>query len=305
MPVEAAHLNDDPFFLGVVVAVVVAVFADREFHGLFGLRFDIPARRVLAQIVPKELQALVRPIQVGGQIGVELAAIVLQHGKVEGQVEVVVLDLQVFRLVRLGGQLQPIVAAGPAYDQGLRVGIVGDGRLALLCPEPGEQAARDQGHRQHRGSQHKGAALLQKCFTVDFLTKKQKKNEGEVPQYYIENSHEAIIDPVEWEAVQVEMARRKQLGNVNFGGNVFRGRIKCGVCGGWYSQKTWHSTDPYKSYVVQCADKYKKNKPFCLLIQQACFTAVLASPFLAFIPEIFKGCRLSFLLHTTHQDPAS
>ena len=110
---------------------------------------------------------------------------------------------------------------------------------------------------------YKGAALLQKCFTVDFLTKKQKKNEGEVPQYYIENSHEAIIDPVEWEAVQEEMARRKQLGNVNFGGNVFRGRIKCGVCGGWYSQKTWHSTDPYKSYVVQCADKYKKNKPFC------------------------------------------
>lgn len=38
-----------------------------------------------------------------------------------------------------------------------------------------------------------GDALLQKTFTVDFLTKKRFKNEGHVPQYYVENSHEAII----------------------------------------------------------------------------------------------------------------
>ncbi|MEN6326925.1 MAG: recombinase family protein, partial [Syntrophomonas sp.] len=42
---------------------------------------------------------------------------------------------------------------------------------------------------------YKGDAILQKRFTVDFLTKKQKVNEGEVPQYYVENSHPAIISP--------------------------------------------------------------------------------------------------------------
>ena len=36
-----------------------------------------------------------------------------------------------------------------------------------------------------------GSAKLQKRFTVDFLQKKMKVNEGEVPQYYVENSHEA------------------------------------------------------------------------------------------------------------------
>lgn len=36
---------------------------------------------------------------------------------------------------------------------------------------------------------YKGSALLQKSFTVDFLEKKIKPNEGEVPQYYIEHSH--------------------------------------------------------------------------------------------------------------------
>ena len=42
---------------------------------------------------------------------------------------------------------------------------------------------------------YKGDALLQKSCTVDFLTKKTKTNEGEVPQYYVENNHEAIIAP--------------------------------------------------------------------------------------------------------------
>ncbi len=59
---------------------------------------------------------------------------------------------------------------------------------------------------------YKGSALLQKKFTVDFLTKKTKVNEGEVPQYYVEESHPAIIPPEEFELVQAEMARRKELG---------------------------------------------------------------------------------------------
>ena len=44
-----------------------------------------------------------------------------------------------------------------------------------------------------QNEKYKGDALLQKGFTVDFLTKKFKKNEGEVPQYYVEASHEPII----------------------------------------------------------------------------------------------------------------
>lgn len=39
---------------------------------------------------------------------------------------------------------------------------------------------------------YKGDALLQKTFTTDFLTKKMKINEGEVPQFYVKNSHEGM-----------------------------------------------------------------------------------------------------------------
>ena len=43
---------------------------------------------------------------------------------------------------------------------------------------------------------YKGDALLQKSYTVDFLTKKKKINEGEIPQYYVEGNHEAIVRDV-------------------------------------------------------------------------------------------------------------
>lgn len=59
---------------------------------------------------------------------------------------------------------------------------------------------------------YKGDALLQKKFTVDFLTKKQKVNEGEVPQYYVANSHPAIIDPEIFDLVQYELKKRKEDG---------------------------------------------------------------------------------------------
>ena len=50
--------------------------------------------------------------------------------------------------------------------------------------------------------------MLQKSYTVDFLTKKVKTNEGEVPQYYVENNHPAIIEPELFDLVQSEIQRR-------------------------------------------------------------------------------------------------
>ena len=91
---------------------------------------------------------------------------------------------------------------------------------------------------------YKGDALLQKTFTVDFLTKKHKQNEGEVPQYYVKGNHEAIIPPEEFEQVQAELARRKRASRAFSGNSVFASRLICGDCGGYYGQKIWHSNDP-------------------------------------------------------------
>lgn len=56
---------------------------------------------------------------------------------------------------------------------------------------------------------YKGDALLQKVFTVDYLTKRKKKNNGEVTRYYVEGSHEPIIPPEVWARVQAKFERRQ------------------------------------------------------------------------------------------------
>lgn len=103
---------------------------------------------------------------------------------------------------------------------------------------------------------YKGAATLQKRFTVDFLQKKMKVNEGEVPQYYVENSHEAIIAPDEWEAVQAEIQRRKNLGVKYSGNTVLATRLVCADCGSYFGSKVWHSTSKYRRIIWQCNHKF-------------------------------------------------
>ena len=107
---------------------------------------------------------------------------------------------------------------------------------------------------------YKGSAILQKRFTVDFLTKKMKVNEGEVPQYVVEHSHDAIIDPEEWEAVQAEFGRRKKLGRQYSGNSVFAAKIICGDCGAFYGSKVWHSTSKYRRTVWQCNNKFRNGE---------------------------------------------
>ena len=107
---------------------------------------------------------------------------------------------------------------------------------------------------------YKGAALLQKKFTVDFLTKKQKVNEGEVPQYYVEDSHEAIIEPEEFELVQAEIARRKEIGKVYSSSNIFSTKLVCSCCGGFFGSKVWHSTSKYRRVIWQCNHKFQNGE---------------------------------------------
>jgi site-specific DNA recombinase len=108
-----------------------------------------------------------------------------------------------------------------------------------------------------QNEKYKGDALLQKMFTVDFLTKKKKVNEGEVPQYYVEGSHPAIITATDFDMVQSEIARRQTLGRAYSGASIFASKLICGDCGGFYGKKVWHSNDPYRREIWRCNAKFK------------------------------------------------
>lgn len=111
---------------------------------------------------------------------------------------------------------------------------------------------------------YKGSALLQKTVTVDFLTKKQKVNTGEAPQYYIDQSHPAIISPEEFEFVQAEIARRKLTKKYYHSKNPLANRIVCAECGEFYGSKVWHSnSEKYRHVIWQCNGKYRHGYGCC------------------------------------------
>lgn len=107
---------------------------------------------------------------------------------------------------------------------------------------------------------YRGSALLQKTYIEDFLTKRSKINDGVIPQYYIEKSHQYIIEPEEWDEVQLEIERRKSVNGRYRSTSPFSGRLICSECGSIFGSKVWHSNDKYRTVIWQCNDKFNGSK---------------------------------------------
>lgn len=102
-----------------------------------------------------------------------------------------------------------------------------------------------------------GNALLQKTYTVDYLTKEVRKNCGELPQYLIEYSHDPIIDPETFNQVQAKIEAQTPYRRKIRGNSPLSNTIVCGVCGGFYGHKVWHNHENTDRYDVwYCNAKY-------------------------------------------------
>lgn len=105
---------------------------------------------------------------------------------------------------------------------------------------------------------YKGDARLQKTYTVDFLTKEVRVNNGERKQWYIQDSHDAIVSPETYELVQKELARRTGR-HGRFYDSPFTRKIICGDCGAYYGHRVWHSNEPCRKNIWLCNDKYENG----------------------------------------------
>lgn len=104
---------------------------------------------------------------------------------------------------------------------------------------------------------YKGEALLQKTFTVDYLTKEVRKNNGEVPSVRVRNSHEAIIEPEVFDKVQELLAESSKRRAKVRTKHPFAGKIICGDCGEFYGHKVWRLRSTGERYNVwYCNHKY-------------------------------------------------
>ena len=124
-----------------------------------------------------------------------------------------------------------------------------------------------------RNEKYMGDALLQKTYTVNFMTKKKVINKGIVPQYYVEDDHEPIIPKELFYRVQEELARRASMNKSavtrkknqksKFSSEyALTGLLLCGDCGQEYRRVTW-SRNGKKKIVWRCSNRLTNGTKNC------------------------------------------
>lgn len=98
----------------------------------------------------------------------------------------------------------------------------------------GKHFSKDAIRKILKQEKYTGNAMLQKYYIENHITHRKRKNRGELPQYFVENSHEPIISAEVFEQVQQEIKRRRELGIFASGAvqtSCFTSKIRCGFCG--------------------------------------------------------------------------
>jgi len=111
---------------------------------------------------------------------------------------------------------------------------------------------------------YKGDMLLQKTYVADHISKKKKTNQGELPRYLAEESHEPIIEKAIFDKVQEEIKRRadtyisKGVGS----SHPYAGKIVCSVCGKKYVRKKRKGAGGIR-YIWICPTFSRFGKDYC------------------------------------------
>ena len=117
-----------------------------------------------------------------------------------------------------------------------------------------------------------GDLLMQKTYTENCITKKVKKNRGEMPKYLVKNNHPAIVTQSTFKMVQMEMARRGNVRKKTDSGITEQGKysgrfaltdlLVCGECGSPYRRKTY-SRNGVNQRVWRCLSRLENGTTFC------------------------------------------
>ena len=156
------------------------------------------------------------------------------------------------------------------YLNGMSIGgIIKDLRERKIpSPTGKEEWSPGTVERILSSEKYKGDFLARKTFTVDPISKKKKKNTGQVTQYLITNHHPAIIEPEMFDMVQSEMTRRgcikkndkkKHYGKYS-GKFPFNNLLICGDCGAKYRRTMWVEKNGDKKHVWRCVNRIQDGK---------------------------------------------
>lgn len=221
---------------------------------------------IMASLAQQESQSLSQNVKLGFQYRYQQGQITVNHNRFLGYTKdekgQLIIDPDEAVVVR---RIYREYLEGASMQQICR-GLEADGILTGA----GKQKWRPETlHKILKNENYIGDALLQKTYTVDFLEKKRVPNNGLVPQYYVENSHEAIIPSDLYMQVQKEILRRTNLhSGANRKKRVYSSKyalssiVSCPNCGDIYRGIAWNNRGK-RSFVWRCVSRVEHGPSRC------------------------------------------
>jgi DNA invertase Pin-like site-specific DNA recombinase/RNase P subunit RPR2 len=221
---------------------------------------------IMASLAQQESQSLSQNVKLGFQYRYQQGQITVNHNRFLGYTKdekgQLIIDPDEAVVVR---RIYREYLEGASLQQICR-GLEADGILTGA----GKKKWRPESVKKIlQNEKYIGDALLQKTYTVDFLEKKRVPNNGLVPQYYVENSHEAIIPRDLYMQVQEEMVRRANLhSGKNRKKRVYSSKyalssiVYCSKCGDIYRRIAWNNRGKH-SIVWRCCTRVEHGPGAC------------------------------------------
>ncbi|MBN2455169.1 MAG: recombinase family protein [Sedimentisphaerales bacterium] len=147
------------------------------------------------------------------------------------------------------------------------IGGLGGGKLAaklksMNVPRPfGGEWTAERVMGIIKNEKYTGNALLQKKYVVDHLSKKLVHNNGQLPQYYAECTHPAIIDQETFDKAQAILNSRRlksKTKSSTCSRYPFSSLLQCEICGKKYKRK-----DRKGKVAWYCSTFLQKGKTAC------------------------------------------
>ena len=217
---------------------------------------------IMASLAQQESQSMSENIKLGLQYRYQQGKVQVNHNRFLGYTKDengnLVIDPEQAEIVK---RIYREYLEGSSMDK-IASGLMADGILTGAGKEKWHTSTIN---KILRNEKYMGDALLQKTYTTDFLTKKRIKNNGTVPQYYVEGDHEAIIPKDLFMQVQAELVRRRAVHISPTGkkrgfscNHCFAQMIFCGDCGELYRRVHWNNHG-CKSIVWRCISRLEPS----------------------------------------------
>ncbi len=154
-----------------------------------------------------------------------------------------------------------------------------------------------------QNERYKGCMLMQKSYNEDILPYKKRINKGELPKYYVENTHEAIITPIQFELANIMLKERCKKINLNCSKYPLSKKISCKKCGTTYRRKPLnnvvyyvckqHDTDKNDCNSVRITESAIYESFVRMFNKLKANSEVIVTPYLEALEKIYdiKNCK--------------